>query len=112
LVVLAAILSAVISTQIITFTRIFHIQVSDFFAPLPSRVMEDGSITFLLLGIGGTGHDGPDLTDSIMYVRYTPSTHRMPSRRNVIEPSSMTREGRGAKKSLTWIWNIRVKVII
>jgi hypothetical protein len=36
----------------------------------------------------------------------------MPSRRNVIEPSSMTREGRGAKKSLTWIWNIRVKVII
>lgn len=35
---------------------------------------EDDRINFLLLGIGGAGHDGPELTDTIMFGSYKPST--------------------------------------
>lgn len=35
---------------------------------------DDDRINFLLLGIGGTGHDGPELTDTIMFASYRPST--------------------------------------
>ena len=31
-------------------------------------------LNFLLLGIGGTGHEGPELTDTIMFGSYQPST--------------------------------------
>jgi len=34
----------------------------------------DDRINFLLLGIGGSGHDGPELTDTIMFASYRPST--------------------------------------
>ena len=35
---------------------------------------EDDRINFLLLGIGGSGHAGPELTDTIMFGSYQPST--------------------------------------
>lgn len=39
---------------------------------------EDGDrINVLLLGMGGAGHDGPELTDTIMFGSYQPSTHEV-----------------------------------
>lgn len=73
--VITAILSVVISTKVNTLARLFQIGYGDIFATLPSEVITDGSVTFLLLGIGGANHDGPTLTDSMTFVRYTPSTH-------------------------------------
>ncbi len=35
---------------------------------------EDDRINFLLLGVGGTGHDGPDLSDTIIFSSFRPST--------------------------------------
>ena len=35
----------------------------------------DGRINILLLGIGGPGHDGPNLTDTMMVVSLDPKTH-------------------------------------
>ncbi len=35
----------------------------------------DDRINFLLLGIGGKGHDGPMLTDTIIFASYKPSTN-------------------------------------
>ncbi len=35
---------------------------------------EDDRINFLLLGIGGEGHEGPELTDTIMFGSFQPST--------------------------------------
>lgn len=35
---------------------------------------EEDRINFLLLGIGGEGHDGPQLTDTIIFASYQPST--------------------------------------
>lgn len=37
----------------------------------------DDRINLLLLGIGGPGHDGPYLTDTMMVVSYKPSTNEM-----------------------------------
>ncbi len=34
-------------------------------------------INVLLLGIGGAGHDGPELTDTIMFASYKPSTSQV-----------------------------------
>jgi LCP family protein required for cell wall assembly len=34
----------------------------------------DDRVNFLLLGIGGAGHDGPQLTDTIIFASYRPST--------------------------------------
>jgi len=34
----------------------------------------DDRINFLLLGVGGTGHAGPQLSDTIMFTSYQPST--------------------------------------
>ncbi len=38
---------------------------------------EDDRINFLLLGIGGEGHDGPQLTDTIIFASYQPSTEKI-----------------------------------
>lgn len=38
---------------------------------------EDGRINILLLGVGGSGHDGPELTDSILVVSFQPSTNQV-----------------------------------
>lgn len=38
---------------------------------------QDNRINFLLLGIGGEGHDGPELTDTIMFVSFEPSTKKI-----------------------------------
>lgn len=40
-------------------------------------VKEDDSINILLLGMGGVGHDGPYLTDTIMIARIKPSTNHI-----------------------------------
>ncbi len=34
---------------------------------------EEGRVNFLLLGIGGEGHDGPQLTDTIIFTSFKPS---------------------------------------
>jgi len=73
--VITAILCVVISMKVNTYAELLHIGYGDIFASLPSEVISDGSITFLLLGIGGANHDGPTLTDSMTLVRYTPSTN-------------------------------------
>ncbi len=75
IVVLVAILSAVAFAKLNTFASLFHVGIGDVFASLPSDVVKDSSITFLILGIGGGDHDGPNLTDSITYLRYTPKNH-------------------------------------
>ena len=43
----------------------------------PSKLTHegDGRINILLLGIGGPGHDGPNLTDTMMVVSIDPKTH-------------------------------------
>lgn len=38
---------------------------------------EDDRINILLLGIGGEGHDGPQLTDTIIFASYQPSTDKV-----------------------------------
>lgn len=38
---------------------------------------KDDRINFLLLGIGGAGHDGPMLTDTIVFASYKPSTNEV-----------------------------------
>jgi len=38
---------------------------------------EDDRVNILLLGIGGPGHDGPYLTDTILVASYQPSTKRV-----------------------------------
>lgn len=37
----------------------------------------DDRINFLLLGVGGQGHDGPELSDTIMLASYQPSTNNI-----------------------------------
>jgi LCP family protein required for cell wall assembly len=37
----------------------------------------DGRVNILLMGIGGDGHDGPDLTDTIMVASLDPETDKM-----------------------------------
>lgn len=74
-VVLLAILSAVAFAKLNTFAKLFHVGMEDVFTTLPPNVVKDGSVTFLLLGIGGGDHDGPNLTDSITYLRYIPKSH-------------------------------------
>lgn len=36
---------------------------------------DDDRINFLLLGVGGYGHDGPELSDTIMFASYQPSNN-------------------------------------
>ncbi len=74
-VVLVAILSAVSLAKLNTFAKLFHVGIGDVFANLPANVVKDDSVTLLLLGIGGGDHDGPNLTDSITYLRYMPKSH-------------------------------------
>ncbi|MFH1631878.1 MAG: LCP family protein [bacterium] len=38
---------------------------------------EDDRINFLLMGIGGAGHDGPELTDTLMFASFRPSTNEI-----------------------------------
>ncbi|MDP2631887.1 MAG: LCP family protein [Candidatus Uhrbacteria bacterium] len=38
---------------------------------------EDDRINFLLMGIGGAGHDGPELTDTLMFASFRPSTNKI-----------------------------------
>jgi len=38
---------------------------------------EEGRINVLLLGIGGLGHEGPNLTDTMMIVSIKPDTHEV-----------------------------------
>jgi polyisoprenyl-teichoic acid--peptidoglycan teichoic acid transferase len=38
---------------------------------------EDDRINILLLGNGGTGHDGPELTDTIIFASFRPSTNEI-----------------------------------
>ncbi|MDO8570025.1 MAG: LCP family protein [Candidatus Daviesbacteria bacterium] len=42
-----------------------------------SLIMEDNRVNILLLGIAGAGHDGPNLTDTIMVASYKPSTNQV-----------------------------------
>jgi LCP family protein required for cell wall assembly len=74
-IVLVAILSAVSFAKLHTFAQLFHVGIEDVFATLPPSVVDDDSVTLLLLGIGGGDHDGPNLTDSITYLRYIPKSH-------------------------------------
>jgi anionic cell wall polymer biosynthesis LytR-Cps2A-Psr (LCP) family protein len=36
----------------------------------------DGRVNILLLGVGGPGHEGPDLTDTILLVSIDPINHK------------------------------------
>ncbi len=38
---------------------------------------DDDRINILLLGIGGTGHEGPELTDTMIFASYRPSTNEV-----------------------------------
>ncbi|MFH1712293.1 MAG: LCP family protein [Patescibacteria group bacterium] len=38
---------------------------------------EDDRINFLLLGVGGAGHDGPELSDTIIFASFQPSTNEI-----------------------------------
>ncbi len=38
---------------------------------------DDDRINFLLLGVGGTGHDGPELSDTIIFSSFRPSTNEI-----------------------------------
>ncbi|MBP6994159.1 LCP family protein [Candidatus Woesebacteria bacterium] len=69
---LFAILSAVLLNKASMLARSFDVHLSDMFSPLPTSMLSDDAITVLLLGIGGKDHEGPDLTDSITLIRYTP----------------------------------------
>ncbi|MBU4315138.1 LCP family protein [Patescibacteria group bacterium] len=37
----------------------------------------DDRINFLLLGVGGSGHDGPELTDTMIFASFKPSTNKI-----------------------------------
>ncbi len=45
-----------------------------FFSPVPdsSLVKTDGPVNILLLGVGDTGHDGPNLTDTMIVITASP----------------------------------------
>lgn len=55
----------------------FFTQVRQFIglAPKPLIAEQDDRINILLLGHGGAGHDGPELTDTIMIASIKPSTN-------------------------------------
>jgi len=38
---------------------------------------EDNRVNFLLLGVGGAGHDGPELSDTIIFSSYQPDTNEV-----------------------------------
>lgn len=76
-VVLSAILLAVVTVRLNSFAKVLDVSVLDLIRPLPDRVLQDKSVTILLLGVGGEGHEGPYLTDSISLVRYTPHKNRI-----------------------------------
>lgn len=38
---------------------------------------QDDRINFLLLGVGGAGHDGPELSDTMIFASFRPSTKEM-----------------------------------
>lgn len=42
-----------------------------------TSLRSDDRITALLLGIGGAGHDGPELTDTMMLISFKPSTKEL-----------------------------------
>lgn len=76
-VILTAILSAVVLAKVSAFGTLFRLEAADIFAPLPEQILADGTVTFLLLGIGGGDHEGPNLTDSITFVRYSPEQNQI-----------------------------------
>ena len=38
---------------------------------------DDDRINFLLMGVGGAGHAGPELSDTLMFTSFRPSTHEI-----------------------------------
>ncbi|MEI6326624.1 MAG: LCP family protein [Candidatus Roizmanbacteria bacterium] len=63
--------------QVSSFLSHVHIRFSDLTAPLPQSSNSQGMYTFLIFGVGGGDHDGPNLTDTIMLAKYAPSTNTL-----------------------------------
>lgn len=68
----------ILISQVLKLTHSLHIDPTWVFAPL-SSASHDGSVTILLLGIGGGYHEGPSLTDSINLVSYSPERNTLRS---------------------------------
>ncbi len=70
LVLIVCILSIGAYVRFTTLLSRAHLSITDLAAPLPSSIEKNGVYTFLLLGIGGAAHDGPNLSDTIMLIKY------------------------------------------
>ena len=75
IVIIVAMLLAVSMAKLNSFAKVLNVGVIDIFTPTPAEITKDGSINILFLGVGGEGHEGPFLTDSITFIRYTPSSN-------------------------------------
>ncbi len=50
----------------------------DFIFPSTERItVNNGRVNVLILGIGGAGHDGPDLTDTMLMASISTNSHKM-----------------------------------
>lgn len=70
IVIIGTLLFAVVFARLNALSHLLGIKITDVFTTLPKEKTQDGGITFLIAGIGGDGHDGPTLTDSITLARY------------------------------------------
>ena len=52
---------------------------TDISSAATSQIDQQKSHTFLILGIGGSDHEGPNLTDTILLASYNPHTHTLTS---------------------------------
>lgn len=66
----------ILSLFFIKTAKFFPILAQLFFNKEIQLKKSDGSINVLLLGVGGGTHDGPDLTDTIIYANINPTKNR------------------------------------
>lgn len=70
LVIILVILGIVVVRTVSGLLSSVDMHPTDLIASLDTSKSADGSLNFLILGIGGGDHEGPTLTDTILLVRY------------------------------------------
>lgn len=73
-VLLATLFLFVIGNRLITAAKLSW---SEVWSATTKVIDQNQTHTFLVLGIGGSGHEGPNLTDTILLASYKPQTHTL-----------------------------------
>lgn len=67
----------ILGLVVVKTAKVFPILVQLFFNKEIELKKSDGSVNILLLGVAGGKHDGPDLTDTIMYANVNPVKNKV-----------------------------------